>query len=190
MRGRRRRLARVGELVPAVAAVAALGLLAASCGGSSSEGVARIDSTTTTTETGSSSTDDPQQAFVDCMRENGAPDFPEPDSQGRFNLTPQVPRQTPGLAAAHEACASLKGPAYALDPSVAEGRRQKQQTLLDYAACMRSHGVPNFPDPTELDGGFGFDLPGSGINPSSPAFSAAEEACSSLAGAPQPKQRR
>jgi hypothetical protein len=74
----------------ALAAVAALGLLASACGGSSGEGVARVDSTTTSTSS-SSSSNNPQAAFASCMRRNGAPDFPDADSQGHFNLTPQVP---------------------------------------------------------------------------------------------------
>ena len=42
---------------------------------------------------------------------------------------------------------------------------------------MRSHGVPNFPDPSH--GGGGIQLP-SGINPQSPAFQAAQKTCFKL----------
>ena len=42
---------------------------------------------------------------------------------------------------------------------------------------MRSHGVPNFPDPSH--GGGGIQL-GSGINPQSPAFQAAQKICFKL----------
>lgn len=45
--------------------------------------------------------------------------------------------------------------------------------------CMRSHGVPNLPDPSS--GGGGIQIPdGSTINPQSPAFQAALEACAKL----------
>jgi hypothetical protein len=47
---------------------------------------------------------------------------------------------------------------------------------VKYADCMRSHGVPNFPDP--LDGGF--PLRTSGINMGSPAFVSAQKACARL----------
>ena len=47
--------------------------------------------------------------------------------------------------------------------------------VIKYADCMRSHGVPNFPDP--LDGGF--PLRTSGINLQSPAFLSALHACAS-----------
>jgi hypothetical protein len=44
-----------------------------------------------------------------------------------------------------------------------------------FAGCMRAHGVPNFPDP-----GPGGDVnitASSGLNPRSPAFQAAQQAC-------------
>jgi hypothetical protein len=49
---------------------------------------------------------------------------------------------------------------------------------LQYASCMRSHGVPAFPDQGP---GAEFSIPvGSGINPQSPAFQSAQSACSNL----------
>jgi hypothetical protein len=46
---------------------------------------------------------------------------------------------------------------------------------LKFASCMRSHGVPNFPDPSP---GGGLKIaPGSGLNPQSPSFQAAQKAC-------------
>jgi hypothetical protein len=47
---------------------------------------------------------------------------------------------------------------------------------IKYAACLRANGVPNFPDPT---GGGGVNIPND-INPASPAFQAAQQACQSL----------
>jgi hypothetical protein len=50
---------------------------------------------------------------------------------------------------------------------------------------MRSHGVPNFPDPGGSGGGI--QIPsGSGINPSSPAFESAQKSCSKLLPGPTP----
>jgi hypothetical protein len=52
------------------------------------------------------------------------------------------------------------------------------QAGIKFAACMRSHGVPNFPDPS---GGGGIHIAaGSGINPFSPAFKAAQASCRKL----------
>jgi hypothetical protein len=47
---------------------------------------------------------------------------------------------------------------------------------IKYADCMRSHGVPTFPDPN-TDGSV--NLPPD-INPDAPAFQAAQQACASL----------
>jgi hypothetical protein len=60
--------------------------------------------------------------------------------------------------------------------------------LLKVSECMRSHGVPNFPDPS---GGSGFNLNGSGINPQSPAFQQAQQTCLKLlsGGGPLAQQR-
>ena len=49
---------------------------------------------------------------------------------------------------------------------------------LTVSECMRSHGVPNFPDPS--GGGGGFNLNGSGINPQSLAFESAQHRCFKL----------
>ena len=49
---------------------------------------------------------------------------------------------------------------------------------VKFASCIRAHGVPSFPDPT-AGGGFSFPT-GSGFNPFSPSFKAAQRACRSL----------
>jgi hypothetical protein len=49
---------------------------------------------------------------------------------------------------------------------------------IKFADCMRSHGVPNFPDPGSAGG---IEIPAaSGINPQSPAFQSAQKACAKL----------
>ncbi len=51
-----------------------------------------------------------------------------------------------------------------------------------FSDCMRSHGVPSFPDPS---GGGGIQISaGSGINPQSPAFQSAQNACMKLLPGP------
>lgn len=59
--------------------------------------------------------------------------------------------------------------------------------LLKYSECMRSHGVPDFPDPVN---GQLTVPPGRDLNPSSPAFRSASQACQSLNphGTPSPGQ--
>jgi hypothetical protein len=49
---------------------------------------------------------------------------------------------------------------------------------LKFAECMRSHGVPNFPDPSA--GGGIHITAGSGLNPFSPSFKSAQTACAKL----------
>jgi len=50
--------------------------------------------------------------------------------------------------------------------------------FLAFSQCMRSHGVPNFPDPGS-GGGISINS-SSGINPFSPAFKAAQSQCQKL----------
>ncbi len=49
---------------------------------------------------------------------------------------------------------------------------------LEFANCMRAHGLTSFPDPSA--GGGGFEL-GAGIDPQSPAFKSARLACAKFA---------
>ena len=52
--------------------------------------------------------------------------------------------------------------------------------LLKYARCRRAHGVSGFPDPAATGG---LVIPND-INPQSPAFKSAQQACATLAQAP------
>jgi hypothetical protein len=55
------------------------------------------------------------------------------------------------------------------------------QQALAFSSCMRSHGVSSFLDPST--NGHGIQLkvgPGSPVNPSAPAFQAAQKACQHL----------
>jgi hypothetical protein len=56
-----------------------------------------------------------------------------------------------------------------------------QVTQLKFSRCMRSHGVPNFPDPSSASGGgFGLIFGGSGIDPAAPLFRKAQRSCISI----------
>ena len=67
-------------------------------------------------------------------------------------------------------------------PSSAAGTGSGDTLALEFADCMRSHGVPNFPDPGSPVGG-----PGSGINEQAPAFVSAEQTCNKLQPGGRPK---
>jgi hypothetical protein len=57
----------------------------------------------------------------------------------------------------------------------------KYAQWLAYSRCMRSHRVPNFPDPKQVAGG-GIQISGSqgGMNPDSPLFVSAQQSCRHL----------
>jgi hypothetical protein len=75
-----------------------------------------------------------------------------------------------GCALALGACGSSKGSA---------SGSSDQSSGLRFAECMRSHGVPNFPDPPAGGGPLKI-VSGSGIDPQSPAFQSAQSACFKL----------
>lgn len=60
-----------------------------------------------------------------------------------------------------------------------------EDKALAYTECMRSHGLSDFPEPVEgriqMQAG-----PGSDLNPESPTFQKAEEACRALAPSMEP----
>lgn len=101
---------------------------------------------------------------------------------------PRVTAGTSALVAAAAAAALLAGCGGASSPGVAHASGAATSTAraaapvtgprsaVAFAACMRSHGVPAFPDP----GSNGRTSLGSGIDPSSPQFQAAQRICKSL----------
>ena len=60
----------------------------------------------------------------------------------------------------------------------AGGTTSGSNYTVAFAECMRAHGLPNFPNPGN---GSAFGPPGSGVDPTSPQFQHALEACKSLA---------
>jgi hypothetical protein len=79
---------------------------------------------------------------------------------------------TPGVASL------AKNPSHS---STGTSGGSKQPGFLSFAKCMRSHGVKNFPESKGLQVG-----PGSGIDPTSPSFQAAQRACASFLPKPTP----
>ena len=76
-----------------------------------------------------------------------------------------------GLAVA--ACGSS-----ASHSSQSSAQARNGQRLLAFSQCMRAHGVAKFPDPSAR-GGIQIS-PSTGVNPQSPAFQAAQNACGGL----------
>jgi hypothetical protein len=164
---RRRSHLRIAPL--ALAAVAALGLLASACGGSSNEGVAQVDSGETTTGADSQGGTGSVEAWAACMRRQGV----SPNAEG-----------TPRFDAAKSECARF-APNDDDPPLDPRDRAEQLELVLTYAACMRRNGVPNFPDPESNPDGYvkitPEELTAPGLSPSSPQYQAAEEACEDLA---------
>ena len=71
-----------------------------------------------------------------------------------------------------------------------QGASNLRSQGIEYADCMRSHGVPKYPDPTTTGRISRVNLNTPGLNPSSALFQAAESTCSKLLpkGAPGEQQ--
>jgi hypothetical protein len=90
-----------------------------------------------------------------------------------------IDTNAPTFKSAQQACRRLLPGT----PTKQEQAAQLRQAL-DYADCMRKHGVPKFPDPKLSSGGgieWGALGPRVGADPNSPQFKAAEDACRELA---------
>jgi len=166
--------------VPALAATVALALLAAGCGGASGNRVAQLGSSTTQDSASAGAPSAPAQtndpvAFARCMRAHGVPAYPDPASGGQ--LVKKTPEQLgvslPRFQAAQGDCRNLL-PNGGSGPTQAQLQAERAQAL-DYAWCVRAHGVPNFPDPDST--GRIPDPATVGINQGSPKFEAANQAC-------------
>jgi len=135
----------------AVIALAGLAVLAAcSGGGSANPGVANLGSSVASASSSTSSASNGALAYSRCMRSRGISNFPDPDSRGSI---PKETAQQLGISnsqyqAATGACADL------LPNSDTGGLSQAQvqqewNGMRNFAGCMRSHGVSNWPDPAD-----------------------------------------
>jgi hypothetical protein len=162
-----------GRAAAIAAAAAGVALLAAACGGGSAPATATAAGQGASTTTSNAD----EMPYTQCMRAHGMPNFPDPNGQGK-PFTAQslqqagVPPDSPQFQAASTACAHLLVP-----PSPAQLAQQTSE-LVRYAACMRAHGVPDFPDPSISANG----APSLGLTPGivdSPDFQSAQQACHS-----------
>jgi hypothetical protein len=107
------------------------------------------------------------------MRSNGVPTWPDPTSSGVFDkskiTTQQLGVSSSRLQTAQAACQHL------LPPESATQQRLNAAQAVEFSQCMRSHGVPNFPDP---DGSGRIPDPASfGIDQGAALFQAGNQAC-------------
>ena len=85
------------------------------------------------------------------MRSHGLPTFPSPAILGqavRLVLPPSI-AGSPQFQKAQKACQSLAPPRL----TAPNFTTRQQADYLKAAACMRSHGIAGFPDPTFAGGG-------------------------------------
>ena len=181
-----------------LAIVALVAFLTACTGASAAPSVASLDDPGATGAPGGSPSaspiTDPQEAFLAyarCMRENGI-DMPDPvvSTDGGGGVSVQVNGSTGSspteskeeFAEANEACEHLmanagpSGPAASMSP-------EDFDKLLEFAQCMREHGI-DMPDPQTGGGGFITSTDDSGEGGKLPfddsEFEAANEACADL----------
>jgi hypothetical protein len=185
--GGRSRLERTAFRGLALVAVVGLSLLAAACGGGSSGAkVAQVGTTSSTNGSGSSSASGSGNptAYSACMRSHGVPNFPDPDSSGRIKITSGkssngqktgVDTNSPQFKSAAQACRKLQPNGGR--PTAAQ-QAKEQQAMLKFAQCMRSHGVPKFPDPKP--GGALVLGSKAGVDANTPQFKAAQQTCQKL----------
>jgi hypothetical protein len=176
--GRPRRRARRACVLSAV--LAGVALLAAACSGNGSS------------QAGASSgpggiTVQKMDSFAACMRSHGVANFyfspktgtPSPNGPPVLNFlgyqVTGVNPQTLQFQSAMKACRHVLG---LRPPSTAVEHKQFVQ-LLKEAACMRSHGYPDWPDPSMGPNGQGIWDPGPppGLDTNSPQLQAAAKAC-------------
>jgi hypothetical protein len=172
---------RSSKLWPAVAVV--LCLAGAACSdGSKSPTVATVHSTATTAARATATTSSAKtplekaQAYSQCMRSNGVSNFPDPSEtpNGSYGFRTQgVDPKSAAFQSASEKCDELVPGGWAdTDKSLTAAQ---QQQWLDWAKCIRAHGVPDFADPTFS----GEEVHITGEDTNSPKMRSAMDACTS-----------
>jgi hypothetical protein len=181
MRGQR--LSAAVSVLLAFAVMLCAVLLFAACGGGPPAAVARLASSSPATAGASAGESGQQQgiAHSQCMRAHGVPGFPDPSPQGYVQLGSGdgINPNSSQFQAALAICAKL-------DPVGGQGTQshfdQDMTDALKFAACMRAHGIADFPDPVPYgNGGVQLLVPkGIGVNVNSPQFAAATRICQPL----------
>lgn len=85
--------------------------------------------------------------FVSCMRAHGIQAQVGPDGQGVSISAGGIDPSSPQFRQAQTTCQKLL-PGGGPKPLTPAQQQKVLQRLVKLARCMRSHGVPSFPDPT------------------------------------------
>jgi hypothetical protein len=115
--------------------------------------------------------------FAECMREQGV-DMPDPSRDGGIILRagPESGNDPATVERAQKAC--RKHLEDVRPPELSdEDQRELRERALDFARCMREHGI-DVPDPTFGERGAMRQRMPEGLSPDDPRFEEAQEACS------------
>jgi hypothetical protein len=164
----------------AVVAAVALGATVTACSsGSTAPAVGSQPTTTAGSGAGSASAGTSPLAeavtYSQCIRSHGVPNFPDPvqtPDGGYGYRTSGIDPNSAAFQGALQACKSLPSPWNSTGQELSSAQ---QQSWLNWAACIRTHGVPSFPDPTFS----GSEVHDSGITPNSTSIQSAMDACKS-----------
>ena len=157
------------------------------CASPSTPGVATGSTTATSTVVNSSDHGSTSAsgllAFSSCVRSHGVPKFPDPTSIGGIpkETSQQLGVSQSQLQAAESDCTHLLPAGGTLSGTNNQTITVlQQQYFLKVTACMHSHGVNNFPEPSFFGGSVEFQglghLPGVGL----PLFKHAFDICRAL----------
>jgi hypothetical protein len=125
----------------------------------------------------------------ECLRQQGLSNFPDPvvatdgPASGKAILDKSALKNYPDAVAqqAITACSVALAQANIVTSQGSSNISQQElQARLALARCIRSHGVPNFPDPNPTTGEV---TPPPGLSKTSPSILAAIQACPSQAQA-------
>ncbi|GAA4630945.1 hypothetical protein GCM10023196_058360 [Actinoallomurus vinaceus] len=99
--------------------------------------------------------------FVDCARKNGIPNVADPkvNADGDVDISPPpgLTKQSPIVQKVMKICGKYLDGVFTHENKDSSAEYDK---ALKMAACVRQHGVPNFPDPSPAPSGGGakFDV--------------------------------
>jgi hypothetical protein len=179
-----------------LATAPAVGLAACGSGAPASPHVANLGTGTTTGggRSGESTTTEPtggnathlMDEWAACMRANGDPNQTDPtiDQHGVINITMPLGVSQELSTEAHGSSGPCSQSELAAENDLRAANPVSppptQAQLLQYVECMRTHGVPNYPDPgPNTDTKFP-----AGVDPSSPTFVDANKICGKQINAP------
>jgi hypothetical protein len=160
-----------------------VGLVGAACSGSPS--VTSPAATVPAANTSPAATAGQAVKFAQCMRANGVSNFPDPGPSGQYTIDAiangsGVDTNSPAFDRALSACKSLEPAGFTGTARSA----QQQDAALKFAQCIRTNGVPDFPDPSVNSPLIDTNLIPSAATPSGrSALHAAMQKCSSLSAA-------